>query len=149
MSVRFLVNFPSTDEAGVREYETLIGHSLPTDFREFLLKTNGGKKPKPEGFRVETGETSMVSVFYPIGKRGTFHDLGGQFLTMRNELPEGVIPIGQDIGGNTLCLAVAGEDAGAVLFMDHEVETGPHKDGWDNLYFCARSFSEFLENLRD
>ena len=149
MNLRFRAAFPPTDEAAVREYEALIGHSLPADYREFLLNTNGGKQPEPESFRVETGEKSMMSVFFPIGRRGTFYDLGGQFLTMRDELPGGVIPIGQDIGGNPICLAISGEDAGAVLFMDHEAETGSHSDGWDNLYFCARSFTEFIGGLHD
>ena len=91
----------------------------------------------------------MVSVLYPIGKRGAFYDRIGHFVSMRDELPKGVVPIGQDMGGNTLCLAVTGEDTGTVLFMDHEAETGPHEDGWENLYVCARSFTEFLEGLHD
>ena len=52
MSVTFKVNFPSTDEAGVREYESLIGFSLPAEYREFLLKINGGKKPDPNGTKI-------------------------------------------------------------------------------------------------
>ena len=148
MSVVFRTTFPPTSDEALTAFEQQIGEPLPADYRSFLLKTNGGEQPDPEGFRVETGEGSMLAILYPVGD-GTGYDLTAHFNHMKEELPSGVIPIGQDIGGNAICLAVAGEDTGAVLFMDHEVETGPHEDGWDNLYFCARSFTEFLDGLRD
>ncbi len=90
----------------------------------------------------------MLSYLYPVGDDEGY-DLQEHFHDMRSELPNGVIRIGEDIGGNPICLAVKGEDAEAVLFMDHEIETGSHEDGWDNLYFCSRSFTEFLESLCD
>jgi SMI1-KNR4 cell-wall len=148
MSVTFLKTYPRTDEQSVEEFEQLIGSPLPADYRSFLLTTNGGQKPEPEGFKTETGERSMLSYLYPVGD-GNGYDLQAHFHQMRSELPNGVIRIGEDIGGNPICLAVTGEAAGAVLFMDHEVATGSHEEGWDNLYFCARSFTEFMESLRD
>ena len=149
MSVSFRSAFPPTTEGAICDYEATIGFKLPDDYREFLLKTNGGQQPEPECFRVETGEVSAVSVLFPIANSSDYYDLRAHFDHQKDELPRGVIPIGKDIGGNTICLALEGEERGSVLFMDHEAETGPHKDGWDNLYFCARSFSEFFNGLRD
>lgn len=148
MHITFLKSNPTTDEESVKAFEEMIGFRLPADYRSFLLTTNGGQKPNPEGFKTETGERSMLSYLYPVGD-GRGYDLQAHFLHMRSELPNGVIRIGEDIGGNPICLVVTGEDKGAVLFMDHEVETGLHENGWDNLYFCARSFTEFLESLCD
>lgn len=149
MSVSFRSGFPQTTEGAVRDFEAAVGFRLPEDYREFLLKDNGGQQPEPDCFRVETGEITAVSVLFPIGKSGDYYDLSAHFEYQKDELPRGVIPIGKDIGGNTICLALDGEERGSVLFMEHEAETGPHEEGWDNLYFCARSFTEFLDGLRD
>lgn len=148
MNVKFLITYQPTDEQSVEKFEELIGFPLPADYRSFLLTTNGGHKPKPEGFKTETGESSMLSYLYPVSDEEGY-DLQEHFHDMRAKLPTGVIRIGEDIGGNPICLALTGNDEGAVLFMDHEVETSPREDGWDNLYFCARSFTEFMENLSD
>lgn len=147
MNIVFRTTFSPSNEEAIAAFEQLIGEQLPTDYRNFLLKTNGGAQPDPEGFRVETGERSMLAVLYSLGD-GKAYDLKAHFLHLKEELPSGVIPIGQDIGGNSICLALTGQDVGAVLFMDHEVKTGSHEDGWDNLFFCARNFTEFLDGLR-
>lgn len=41
-------------------------------------------------------------------------------LTYRGRIPDGVLPIADDAGGNQVCLAVAGEFPGSVWFWDHE-----------------------------
>ena len=41
-------------------------------------------------------------------------------LACRERIPEGVLPIAHDAGGNLVCLDVAGKFPGSVWFWDHE-----------------------------
>lgn len=149
MNLKFRNSFPPTTENAVLDFETTIGHRLPNDYRTFLLKDNGGEQPEPDCFRVETGEITALAVLFPIGVPNDFYDLAGHFKSKQDDLPKHVIPIGLDIGGNTICLAIAGDANGTVLFWDHEVEADQDNDEWENLYFCARNFTEFLDCLYD
>src|SRR4051794_3226663 len=92
MSVRFRMTYPAASEDAVKAFEALIGLSLPADYRTFLLSINGGRGPEPEGFRIETGERSMLADLYPIGD-GQGYDLQAHFAHMKAELPDGVIRI--------------------------------------------------------
>jgi hypothetical protein len=58
-------------------------------------------------------------------------------------LRTGFLPIGEDEGGNRVCLKVAGEDYGAVWFWTHDAALD--EDPFERL---SDSFSDFFEALR-
>lgn len=132
-------------EARVGAFEAQIGARLPEDYRQFLLRYNGGK-PLPSGFRLalRTGPytDSMVHALYSLYD-GEFDNLEDRVRWQR--LPPGVIKIGCDPGGNGICLVLTGERRGQIWFRDHEREA--HPPDWSNMDFVAPSFDAFMRGL--
>ena len=80
--------------------------------------------------------------------------------TYREVLPETIIPIGDDGGGNQFCLGVRGKDVGKVYFHNHSI--GWHADAeayrergeevpvdihYQTVYVIAPSFEQFILNM--
>lgn len=122
---------------------------FPTDFREFLLKHNGGR-PTPNRFLFKDHEgkdsSSLVHFFHAIydGRIDNL-EMKYQFLVSEGRLLPKMAPIANDPFGNLICLSVAGEDLGNVYFWDHEIE--PETAGYENMSLIADSFTEFLNKL--
>jgi SMI1-KNR4 cell-wall len=138
--------FPSVPvpENAVFQFEKIIGHQLPHEYRHFLMVFNGGSKPIKENFVVsETQERTMLSDFYSLDHAGR-GELHAEYIAMREELPSSCLSIGQDIGGNKLCLVVEGVELGKVLFLDHERRSFVKKISRDDLAVCADSFGRLL-----
>jgi hypothetical protein len=154
--MKFERSLPCLEEVKLREVEQLIGSPLPADYRAFLLTHNGGK-PSLTGFRMEREgrgySESSVAWLYGIQDGGEFfNSFELHYRGLRGRMPAHIIPIGSDPGGNQICISVAGPDLGRVYFWDHEKEADPDEDeepGYDNLYFVANSFSDFLNGLFD
>lgn len=126
---------PATKQ-DVTHFEMGLGAVLPDDYRDFLLTYNGGHA-EPAGFRV----SAVNSLFGFCQKH---YCLLCNYYIHQNRFPVGVVPIGNDAGGNMICLVVSGLDRGKVLFWDHERGDDP-----DSFSFLAGSFTEFLQSLRD
>lgn len=66
-------------------------------------------------------------------------------------VPENLISIGVDSGGDYICLGVSGDEAGRVYYRDSErVPDGPPRHPWTRMKGYVRiadSFSEFLASL--
>lgn len=147
MNPVFIRTYSQATEEEVQAFEKLVGYKLPGDYRNFLLTQNGGEGPTPQSFKVATGETTLLQRLYPLGCDKD--DLIANFNWKEGEFPKEVILIGQDLGGNFVCLALDGKKKGHVLFLDHETNTESPEDIWDNLFLIAPSFDEFLKGLYD
>ena len=136
-------------ETDIAKVEKKLGAELPTDYREFLLTTNGGR-PEPNIFIAHTrpgGSREVLAWFFCI-KEDDSNDLLENVDIFQNRLPESLLPIATDPFGNIICLSIEGRDRGKVYFWDHEkeaVKVDPF--GYDNVYFIADSFEEFLKSL--
>lgn len=64
-------------------------------------------------------------------------------------VPDPMVPIAHDPGGNLVCISVTGEDAGKVYFCDHEGEyaNGQRNRTESNVHLVADSFTEFITSL--
>ncbi len=135
-------------------FERAIGHSLPNDYRQFLVGCNGGyvggsrwfTGPTPEGKSADAG----------VHHIGGFRDEDYFSLAESQECYEGRIPkallwIMDDPFGNAICIGLSGPHRGRVYFWDHENEPD---DDWDgsvesagNLQLLANSFTDFVAGL--
>jgi len=148
-----------TSEKIISEFEKYISHRLPSDYREFILKYNGGH-PQPDALTLgNDGKEDIVTCFFPLLdlSRGTVeviqpealrtwplhcawddlqHDLSnlGQL-----ELDDPLLPIGTDGSSNYFCVVLAGDQCGRILFFDHETA---------ETICLAENFTKFLESLR-
>jgi hypothetical protein len=138
---------PDGERAIERVEQALIGDRLPDPYRRFLLTHNGGT-PDPAGFVYadESGPYTDSEVARFMGIGDTNYDLEEWSEIYRGRMPEELLPIAVDPGGNVICLAIAGANRGAVYFWDHEAESDPPT--WSNVHRLADSFDAFLANLQ-
>jgi len=126
------------------------GHgALPLDYRNFLIRFNHAffqdvvyfksleslypERPTMEG---------VVSTFYGFRESKRSGDLRFAAETFADDLPPGLIPIGDNLLGDQLCLSVAGEHRGRIYFWDRD--TGRRES---RLPLIANSFNEFILSL--
>lgn len=142
-------------DAALAKFEAVIEHSLPADYKKFLVQCNGGyvggkllfNGPTPEGEAAEVG----------VDHVGGFRKEDEYSLSENRDLYEDRIPaelvwVMDDPFGNAICLGLTGQWRGKVYFWDHENEPD---DEWDgevatagNLQLLADSFSEFVGGLQ-
>ncbi len=135
-------------EARVAALEARLHCQLPEQYRSFLLTYNGGRV-SPAGFvfaeRTGPYTDSLVHALYSLYD-GDLCNLQKALLSRNGRMPDGVIPIGNDPGGNAICLVLTGDRRGQVWFWDHEREPETQPD-WSNMDLIAPSFDAFMRGL--
>lgn len=143
-------SFPLLHIERLEAFEKELGIELPNSYKEFLLTYNGGR-PEPAMFPIvgEGDDTDGSIIAYFLGiKEGEFSSLTRYKRFIGDRVPKEFLPIAQDVGGNLVCLCTKGKDKGKIYFWDHEEESDI--DGfptYDNLYFVANDFEEFLNSV--
>jgi hypothetical protein len=133
--------------------EKFVGLSFPKEYKEHLLRYNGGRCSPSVFTFVENGEetTSAVDWFLAIydGKYDNLVSYINIYKKDEERLPIRMLPIANDAGGNLVCISCSGADEGKVFFWDHEKEDLPGilNDEYANMYFIANSFTQFLNEL--
>lgn len=88
----------------ISDFEREIKNYLPDDYKDFLMKYNGGK-PQPDSFRFFSGraDASSVDRFLSLGKEKN-SNLLKYYNNYKNRIPLGFIPIAHDAGGNLIIM---------------------------------------------
>lgn len=133
-------------EPDVAELEQRLNFRLPSSYRRFLLDYDGGA-PDPNCVEIpEFGETD-VQVFFGVRRDIETSRISWNLDSLKERLPDRVVPIACDSGGNVFCLSARSYDAGAVLYFDLESVFGD-LEAQTPTYVVARSFAEFVSELR-
>ena len=139
---------PATSES-ISDFERKIGSKLPDDYKNFLLKYNGGQ-PCPNSFKFISNKDdgSSVDKFLSLGKE-KYSNLLKYYNIYKDRIPSGFIPIAHDAGGN-LILMGANSDNNKIYFWEHEMEVdeGDIPD-MSNVYLISQSFSAFINNFHE
>ena len=138
-------------ESEVAAFEAELGASLPASYREFLIEYGGGR-PDPDAFDYKDGsEGSSVALFYYMdGDTKNYDSLRNIRRTFAKAIPDSLLVIGHDPGGNQICVGISGDVRGNVIFWDHEfgdvddLRTAIDEGG---LRLIADDFREFLDGL--
>ena len=143
----------------LKRFETTIGQRLPDDYRDFLLRCNGGYgcgyvqylEPTPAGHAADAC-VNHVGGF----REESYFSLESSYENYQQyevRIPKDLIWIADDPFGNAICLGICGAHRGKVFFWDHEREPDPEQ--WDgrvetagNIDLLANSFSEFMAGLQ-
>ncbi len=145
MPIVFHDSAAPVSEEYLASFEWRIGRRIPPDFRRFLLVHNGGR-PEPDTFdildwRGKPINGSFVQSFFGVNTGTNYNDLGFILDVYRDRLPPSLFPIGDDPGGNLICIETQISSA-PIVFWDHE------REGIANCVFrVADSFDTFLEQL--
>ncbi len=151
MQIEELNPFGATSAALIAEFEARWGLVLPTDYKNFLLASNGGW-PAPNVFEVPGwhGQGSVLDAFYGIHEGRKTERLDRALQVYEDRVPADLIPIGTDAAGNKLCIGWEGGRKGKIYFWDHEDEIdedGCFRQDYRNVFLVANSLQEFLDNL--
>lgn len=105
-------------ENKILQFEKEYGISLPGQYKNFLLKYNGGYTPKTK-FSVEDDSSSMEG-FYGIGEVDMSLDKSYKSKYITAWIKRGLLPITMDYFGNNIVIGVKKKNEGIIYFCDHE-----------------------------
>jgi hypothetical protein len=148
---------PQPSQGQVEAFEAEVGTTLPDDYRQFLLRSNGGHLdwyrfhgPTPEG-RLWTAVVNHVG-----GLREEL-DLSlrfarGCYQGSELQIPRALLWIMGDPGGNGIYIGLTGKYRDRVYFWVHDEQPAPQE--WDgdvetagNVVLLANSFTDFVAGL--
>lgn len=166
-------NFYPLTESEIQNLEKTIGERLTEPYRSLLAKygnwsfsefvsypcSNLTMMEIIRGKPINLSENNWLSYMYGGAEDDTY-SLQRAIKTYKERMPETLIPIGDDGGGNKICLGVSGEEKGKVFYWDHnnewdeedyfeeEGEPMPPEMKFQNVYLVANSFEEFINQLK-
>lgn len=154
--VTFIDTESQLTEKDIAAVESLSGLSFPPEYRSHLLKHNGGACT-PDVFSFEENGSpseSNVDWFLAIydGDTDNLIDYIETYKLGEKRMPDHMLPIAHDPGGNLVCISCGSNDYGKIYFWDHdnEVDYGEADDNdHSNLYLIAESFNQFIAGLKE
>lgn len=124
---------------------------LPEDYKHFLTNiVNGGEVSCSNPvINIPNGGKTLLTIFLGIGAKGSFNMENDIWMLGEERLPQGMIPIADDPGGNYFFMQTIGENTGNIYFFDHEVEPNepPTIDDNPSMTLVTTSFTEFLNSI--
>lgn len=146
------------DGSQVEAFERLIGATLPSDYRAFLMMTSGGRLRGRVVFSL-AGEdigTEHLKRVAGLGSDKQF-SLEERHRTASDcDIPDGLLSIMTDGGGNDIAIAIRPDRLGEIFFLDHEVSGGEGRvsleeaesEDWGYAIRFASSFTEMVGGFR-
>ena len=165
--------FSPLEEDEILKIEKIVGANLPEPYRSLLAKfgswsfeefisfpySNVTMMQVMKGQSFDLNKRNFLAYMYGSKEDDTY-SLERAIKTYKERMPETIIPIGDDGGGNKVCLGLNGAEKGKVFYWDHdsewdeddyleeEGEPMPPEVKFQNVYLVANSFEEFLNQLR-
>ena len=142
------------EKIGIEDIERLesrLDFEFPEEYKQHLLKHNGGRCEPNLFFFSEDGKKSSSDVDWFLALYdGEFDNLETFFRDYKideKRMPVNIFPIASDSGGNAICMD---KENCSIYFWDHEKEVdyniSPDED-WSNLYFISDSLKDFIDSL--
>lgn len=139
---------PPITKQDIRKLEEKTRIALPEDYKDFLLRHNGGE-PEPKVFETQDGKVeSRVKKFLSISdvsEDNLVEEIEG--ITRAGQIPGNLVPIAVDPADNRVVLSVGGPDIGKVYYWAWDEEDEDHEASYKYMRLIANSFNEFLESL--
>lgn len=139
----------------IEELERYVGLNFPVEYKEHLLKYNGGQcNPNIFEFSENGNWTeSCIDWFLAIydGEYDNLKNYIDLYKLKEKRLPGHILPIAHDPGGNLICISCHRDDEGSIYFWDHENEvdyTMSSDTNYSNLYFIAKNVGELVNGLK-
>ena len=147
MAVEFSdVGAPLSDEQ-LDRLERDLDIKLSSPYRNFLLRTNGGK-PHPDFFPIAEHKSlsyGRIDVVFGIDRRDKKTNLDWHYKMLIGQLPPYVVPIAATTNEDIIFLAFGALDEGRIYFWERD--DARLSAGYDNAYVIAPDFDRFLDRL--
>ncbi|MFD2214906.1 SMI1/KNR4 family protein [Metabacillus endolithicus] len=146
MEIEFESSFNLLVSKDIEIFENSYGIILSDDYKEFLLRNNGGK-PVKRRFKTSDGTvTSSIMLFLPLTKDTDLNlERFYQKYCINKIVPSNLIPIGIDPAESLICLTLGKQDQVYFCDMDYFEEDNELKDEYIKL--ISEDFTTFLSNL--
>jgi hypothetical protein len=138
---------PLLTEIDIKRFEKDAQLSLPVEYKDFLLKNNGGS-PERKFFAIEdfaNNPVGQVQLFFGINCEVASRNVVWNRETFLGRIPRDLLPIAREDGGNLICISIGGANNGAVFYWDHDAETFPADR--NNIYLISRTFLDFINGM--
>lgn len=154
--IQFEESGPEITPAHISEAEQALGAELPSDYKSFVLKNNGGV-PIEMAVDFETPNKlnkpgDYCDRFFDVSDKAPY----GIVYSARKQksvLPDGVIRIGASPAGDYYLLSLRPDSYGSVFYKDHNVEDQRPFDAAgdlpESMIKLSDSFAGFLAMLYD
>ena len=139
----------------IEEIEKFVELDFPKEYKDHLLKHNGGQcVPNVFSFR-EKGKIADSCIDWFLAIYGGEYDNLKREIEMvkiqQKRMPTHILPIAHDPGGNLICISCNSIDNGYIYFWDHEKEVDyntSNDSDYSNLYLIANGFNDFINGLK-
>lgn len=138
-----LKTFGNLNESDLNSLEDELGISFPTDYKEFLSKTNGGC-PKNNYLVLNVPslkEELLINFFLGVNDDENFNIISWNN-DFKIEMPISTFIFGVEYGGGMFIQITEGDDKG-VYFWDSNFSL-PVTSNDENVFYIADTFSDFL-----
>lgn len=124
----------------LEEFEREFKLKLPQDYKDFMLRFNGGIPEPAESFGIVVLQIQPIK-YFPYQDNITIEDTIRVLKIVQQILPEHFFPFAYDEGGNELCISLSEDDYGSVYmcYLDYGDDIPTH-------YLCG-SFGEFINSF--
>ncbi len=152
MSSEITGSGPALTEQDLASFEQRVSRRIPTPYRQFLLRQNGGY-PDPSDFVIKGRDGTpdlmgTVEQFLGIGLEDEYAEIERYLTLYKDRIPADLFPIAQDPGGNVIVMATKDPEAGKIYFWDHEEEAEEGEPPTrQNIYPVADTLQDFLQAL--
>lgn len=150
MPLKVTESYQTLTEDKLTVFEGDIGTQLPEEYRQFLLRHNGGVIfPDTIKYFEEFNLDASTVIDRLLGlEADQYFTITRYKDTFAHRIPANLLPIATDVGGNVVCIAISGQKRGQIFFWHHEYpDDNEELPGKDNLFFIASNFLEFLNKL--
>jgi len=133
-------------ERDLEEIEKKFSFKIPKDIRHHYLKYNGGY-PEKCIFEDNNGKQYEVEHFIPIKNKAGSRDLETVLHLLREDsiLPNWLIPLAEEAGGDFYCYSLRNHELGAVYYWSHEFEYGEDPEAY--VTFLATYLKQFIDEM--
>jgi cell wall assembly regulator SMI1 len=120
--LKFTVAPPPASSEAIARFEVTISSRLPTQYREFLARQDGGiPEPNEMVGQDDLAGTISVDEFLSV-ESDQVESIRAVMDAYEDRLPNWAIPVANAAGGNVILLSIRGSNLGQVYFWDHEQE---------------------------
>lgn len=98
----------------ISDWEIKNNVNLPDDYKNFLLKYNGGN-PSLNTFNSKKGKIYQILSFFELS-----NILDEKYVDYDSYIPKYMYPIGNDSGGNLILISLEKDTYGNIIYWSHE-----------------------------
>lgn len=133
---------------GIKDLEEMYKITFPEQYKQFLLKYNGGKTPETE-FRIN-GVSSDIQGFYGLGNISEYYNFNSimKHEKMEEWLVNKMFPIAFNVFGDYILISVGEENTGKVYFYYHDRPTKYIELAEDFKCFIKKCKSKKIGHIR-